>query len=70
MCVEGLRDHHGAGTVAGELAVGELWPVCAGTLFCATDARAQLTHGPQLSAVVDLNAGSFILEMYANFKKS
>ena len=70
MCAEGIGEHCGAGAIAGELAVGELQPVSAGTLFCATDARVRLTHGPQLSAAVDLNASSFISEMYANFEKS
>ena len=70
MRAEWLGDCCGAGAVAGELAVGELRPVSAGTLFCATDAWAQLTHGSQLSAAEDLNASSFISEIYANFEKS
>ena len=70
MCAEGLRDHRGASAIAGELAIGELWSVSAGALFCAYDAQARLTHGSQLSASVDLNASSFISEMYANFEKS
>jgi len=67
---EGLGEHCGASVVAGELTIDELWPVSAGALFCATDTRAWLTHGPQLSAAVDLNSNAFISEMYANFEKS
>ena len=70
MCAEGIGEHCGAGAIAGELAVGELWPVSSTALFCATDVWARLTHGSQLSAAVDLNASSFILEMYANLEKS
>ena len=70
MCAEGLGEHYGADAVAGELTVGEPRPVSSAALFCAYDARARLTHGSQLSAAIDLNAGSFISKMYANFGKS
>ena len=70
MCAEGHGEPCGADSVVGELAVGELWPVNAGALFCANDTRARLTHGPQLSATVNLNSNAFISEMYANFEKS
>ena len=70
MHTEGLGEHCGAGAVTRELTVCELQPDSAGALFCATDAWARLTHGSQLSASVDLNASSFISEMYANFEKS
>ena len=70
MHAEGLGEHCGAGAIAEELAIGELMPVSADALFCATDAPAQLTHGSQLPVAVDLNASSFISEIYANFEKS
>ena len=68
--MEGHGEPCGAGAVVGELAVGELRPVSAGALFCATDVRARLTHGPQLSLAVDLNSNAFISKMYAKFEKS
>ena len=70
MRAEGLGEPCGAGATVGELAIGELRLVSAGALFCATDAWARLTHGPQLSAAVDLNSNTFISKMYANFEKS
>ena len=70
MHAEGLGEHCGASAIVEELAISELRPVSAGALFCATDTQARLTHGPQLSAVVDLNSNAIISEMYANFEKS
>ena len=60
----------GGDAIVGGLAIGELRMVRASALFCTTNARARLTHGPQLSAAVDLNSNAFISEMYANFEKS
>ena len=70
MRAEGRGEPCGVGAIIGVLTIGELRPVSAGALFCATDAQARLTHGPQLSAAVDLNSNAFISEMYANFEKS
>ena len=70
MRAEGRGEPCGASAIVGELAIGELRPVSASALFGATDVRARLTHGTQLSVAVDLNYNAFISEMYANYEKS
>ena len=70
MRVGWLGDSCGAGAITGELAVGELRSVHDGPLFWCH--RRTGPSDPRVPAVSDsdLEASSFISDLYVNFEKS